>query len=100
MDSYTGNNVICQKLAQLLHLPEMNGWFNACDTVMRLSGSRIKIFSNRSLKCATVLGSSSTVPELATSTPMSLGFTFTIILFTICRVISNVKLQPRCKRQM
>jgi hypothetical protein len=31
---------------------------------------------------------------------MSLGFTFTIILFTICRVISNVKLQPRCKHQM
>ncbi len=91
---------ICQKLAWLLHLPEMNGWFNACDTVMRLSGSKINIFSNRSLNCATVLGSSSHVRELVKSNPISFDFMFTIILFTICSTISKINLQPIYKHHL
>lgn len=66
----------------LFHLPVMNGWHNACDTVIRFSGSNTKTFSRRSLKLANIFGSSPS--ELLTSILISFGFMLRINLFIVC----------------
>lgn len=68
----------------MAHRPRMNGWFSAWEAVMRLSGSRTNILSSRSRKAASAWGCSLDDPETEISDPMSLGFTFVRMRFTVC----------------
>ncbi|BAT93753.1 hypothetical protein VIGAN_08028200, partial [Vigna angularis var. angularis] len=65
--------------SNIVHLPVMNGWFRACDTVSLLSGSRTKTFSKRSLKLANIFGSSPEEPVM--SVPISFGLMLRISRF-------------------
>lgn len=69
------------KISNMVHLPVMNGWVNACDTVILLSGSKTKTFSRRSLKLANIFGSSPGEPT--TIDPISFGFMLKIIRFIV-----------------
>lgn len=69
------------KISNMVHLPVMNGWVNACDTVILLSGSNTKTFSRRSLKLANIFGSSPGEPT--TIDPISFGFMLKIIRFIV-----------------
>ena len=77
-----------QKISIIVHLPVMNGWLNACDTVILLSGSNTKTFSRRSLKLANIFKSSP--GELVTITLISFGLMLGINLFTVCATTSNI----------
>lgn len=72
------------KFSNIVHLPVMNGWFNACDTVNLLSGSNTKILSKRSLKLDNIFGSSPGEPLMIV--PMSFGFMLKIIRFMVYRI--------------
>lgn len=72
-----------QKISNRVHLPVMNGWLNACDTVSRLSGSKTNILSKRSLKSAIILGSSPEEPVIID--PISLGFILRINRLIVCK---------------
>ena len=70
------------KISNMVHLPVMNGWVNACDTVILLSGSNTNIFSRRSFKLANIFGSSPGEPVIID--PISFGFMLKIIRFIVC----------------
>lgn len=71
-----------QKISIIFHLPMMKGWLSACDTVILLSGSNTKTFSRRSLKLASIFGSSP--GELVNTAAISFGLMVGINLFIVC----------------
>lgn len=84
MHKYLAEQVFwSQKISNRVHLPVMNGWLNACDTVSLLSGSKTNILSKRSLKSAIILGSSPAEPVIID--PISLGFILRINRFIVCK---------------
>lgn len=73
---------LSQKISNTVHLPVMNGWASACDTVILLSGSKANILSRRSLKLDNIFGSSPADPKIIL--PISFGLMLRTSLVIVC----------------